>query len=126
MKQHSARSDDAVTAPPTRALVPKELIFPPGLSARRKVWRGAWGVFNRACAGNTTLAEALAVARGIASNGPLAVRQAKKSIHYGLQTDLLSGYRFAVEAYNHRVDTDDRREGVRAFNEKREPVFQGK
>lgn len=102
----------------------KELIFSARpFSAEEGV---AWGVFSRACPGNTTLDEAVAVARGIASNAPLAVRQAKKAIHYGLQTDLLSGYRFEIEAYNRLVDTDDRREGVRAFNEKREPVFQGK
>ncbi len=82
----------------------------------------AWGAFNRV----GTLADALATADLIAANAPLAVRQAKKSIHYGLQTDLLTGYRFEIEAYNRLVDTDDRREGVRAFNEKRKPVFRGK
>ena len=102
----------------------KELIFSAQpFSAEDGV---GWGIFNRACSGNTTLVEALAAARNISSNGPLAVRQAKKAIHFGLQTDLLSGYRFEIEAYNRLVDTDDRREGVRAFNEKRAPVFQGK
>jgi enoyl-CoA hydratase/carnithine racemase len=72
------------------------------------------------------LEEALATAGEVAANGPLAVRQAKKSIHYGLQMDLLTGYRFEIEAYNRLVDTHDRREGVRAFNEKRKPDFQGR
>ncbi len=83
-----------------------------------------WRIVNRAC--DDVLAEALATAEKIAANGPLAVRQAKKSIHYGLQTDLLTGYRFEIEAYNRLVDTEDRHEGVRAFNEKRKPRFTGK
>src|SRR6185295_16374557 len=53
-------------------------------------------------------------------------RLVKKSIHFGLQMDLMSGYRFEIEAYNRLVDTADRREGVKAFNEKRKPRFEGK
>ena len=82
----------------------------------------AWGLFNKVA----TLEDAVSTAEAIAANAPLAVRQAKKSVHYGLQTDLLTGYRFEIEAYNRLVDTDDRREGVRAFNEKRKPAFRGK
>jgi len=40
--------------------------------------------------------------------------------------DLATGYRFEIEAYNQLVGTDDRKEGVRAFNEKRKAKFQGK
>ena len=85
-----------------------------------------WGLVNRICEPGKLLEESLATAQAIAQNGPLSVRQAKKSIHYGLGMDLLSGYRFEIEAYNRLVDTDDRREGVRAFIEKRKPVFKGK
>jgi len=85
----------------------------------------AWGIFNRTCESGSVLNDALETARAIAENAPLSVRQAKKSIRYGLQSDLLTGYRFEIEAYNRLVDTDDRREGVRAFNEKRKPVFRG-
>jgi enoyl-CoA hydratase len=83
-----------------------------------------WGIVNRVC--DNALQEALVVAEKIAANAPLAVRQAKKSVHYGLQMDLATGYRFEIEAYNQLVGTDDRKEGVRAFNEKRKPKFQGK
>lgn len=86
----------------------------------------AWGAVNQVFEPEVLLAETIATARAIADNAPLSVRQAKKSIHYGLQVDLLTGYRFEIEAYNRLVDTDDRREGVRAFNEKRKPVFQGR
>jgi enoyl-CoA hydratase len=100
----------------------KELIFTAApFSAQEGL---EWRIVNRAC--DDVLAEALATAEKIAANGPLAVRQAKKSIHYGLQTDLLTGYRFEIEAYNRLVDTEDRHEGVRAFNEKRKPRFTGK
>src|SRR6185436_11400312 len=85
-----------------------------------------WGLVNRLCEPAKLLDEALATAQAIAENGPLAVRQAKKSIHYGLQMDLATGYRFEIEAYNRLVDTDDRREGVKAFNEKRKPDFKGR
>ena len=85
-----------------------------------------WGILNRICEPGKLLDEALATARTVAANAPLSVRQAKKSIHYGLQTDLLTGYRFEIEAYNRLVDTEDRREGVKAFNEKRKPDFKGK
>ena len=83
-----------------------------------------WGVVNRVC--DNVLEEALNTAKVISENGPLAVRQAKKSAHYGLQMDLATGYRFEIEAYNQLVGTEDRKEGVRAFNEKRKPRFQGK
>lgn len=86
----------------------------------------AWGLVNRVCPRVALLDEALGCARAIAANAPLAVRQAKKSVHYGLQMDLLTGYRFEIEAYNRLVDTEDRREGVRAFNEKRKPDFGGR
>ena len=86
----------------------------------------AWGLVNRLCEPGKVLADALERAQAIAENAPLAVRQAKKSIHYGLQADLLTGYRFEIEAYNRLIGTEDRLEGVRAFNEKRKPRFRGK
>jgi enoyl-CoA hydratase/carnithine racemase len=86
----------------------------------------AYGLVNRVCEPGKLLEEALATAQAVADNAPLSVRQAKRSIHYGLDMDLLTGYRFEIEAYNRLVDTQDRREGVRAFNEKRKPRFEGK
>ncbi len=83
-----------------------------------------WGVVNRVC--DNVLEEALGTAKIISENGPLAVRQAKKAVHYGLQMDLATGIRFGIEAYNQLVGTEDRMEGVRAFNEKRKPRFAGK
>src|ERR1700721_1133973 len=70
--------------------------------------------------------QVLETARTLCQNAPLSVRQAKKSIHHGLQMDLKRGLMFEIEAYNRLVDTEDRREGGLAFNEKRKPGFKGK
>ena len=85
-----------------------------------------WGVVNRLCAPDRLMAETLATAQAIAANAPIAVRQAKRSMHFGAQMDLRSALFFEVDAYNKMVGTEDRHEGVRAFNEKRKPNFKGK
>ncbi len=85
-----------------------------------------WGLVNEVFAGDRLLDEVLQAAVRIAANAPVAVRQAKQAIHRGLQMSLADGLGFEIEAYNRTVPTDDRREGVRAFNEKRKPEFKGK
>jgi enoyl-CoA hydratase/carnithine racemase len=84
-----------------------------------------WGMVNRICKSETLLAEALETATTIANNAPISTRQIKQSVNYGLNMDLASGMMFEIEAYNRMVPTEDRREGIRAFNEKRKPQFQG-
>ena len=85
-----------------------------------------WGVLNQICAPEALLPTAIATARTIAGNAPLSVRQAKKSIQNGLQVGIREGLEIEIEAYNHLVPTEDRREGIRAFVEKRKPVFHGR
>jgi enoyl-CoA hydratase len=86
----------------------------------------AWGLVNRLCEPGKVVQEALQVAERMASLAPLAVRQAKQAIRQGLHRDLASAMQLEIEAYNRLVGTDDRREGMRAFNEKRTPKFMGR
>lgn len=85
-----------------------------------------WGLVNRLCDGATLIEETLETAVRIAGNAPISVRQAKKSMAVSTQVDRHVGYMYELEAYNRMVPTEDRLEGVRAFNEKRKPRFQGK
>ncbi|MEO9190579.1 MAG: enoyl-CoA hydratase-related protein [Acetobacteraceae bacterium] len=86
----------------------------------------AWGMVNRVCAPDALLADALETAAVIAANAPISTRQIKQSVNHGLNMDLRSAMMFEIEAYNRMVPTEDRREGIRAFNEKRKPDFQGR
>jgi enoyl-CoA hydratase len=86
----------------------------------------AWGMVNEVFENDELMAKTLEAARAICANGPIAVRQAKKAIHCGLNADLRTGLAFEIEAYNRTVVTEDRLEGVKAFGEKRKPRFAGK
>ena len=44
----------------------------------------------------------------------------------GLHRDLASAMEIEIEAYDRLVGTEDRREGLRAFNDKRKPNFKGR
>lgn len=85
----------------------------------------AWGMVNEIVEAPQLMPAVLEVARRIAANAPIAVRQAKKAMRHGLDVDLKTGLAFEIEAYNRTVVTEDRIEGVKAFGEKRKPRFTG-
>ena len=86
----------------------------------------AIGLVNHLVPKGQARAKALEIAATIADNGPSAVRQAKKAVNWGSETDLETAMALAIEAYNNTVTTEDRLEGVRAFNEKRKPAYTGR
>jgi len=86
----------------------------------------AFGLLNHVCAPATLHEKTFAIVRRILANAPVAVRQAKKAVTFGMQMDLRTGLFFEIEAYSRLVGTEDRQEGIRAFNEKRPPRFTGK
>jgi enoyl-CoA hydratase/carnithine racemase len=69
---------------------------------------------------------ALDAAAAIARNAPVAVRQAKQAIARGADMSLAEGLAFEIEAYHRTIPTEDRQEGINAFNEKRPPQFRGR
>lgn len=71
------------------------------------------------------MSKATEIAQQIASNGPIAVQQAKLAINKGLDVDLNTGLAFEKSAYEFTIPTKDRLEGLQAFKEKRRPVFKG-
>jgi enoyl-CoA hydratase len=85
-----------------------------------------WGMVNVLCEPAELMPRALDTARVICRNAPISVRQIKKAIHQGLQTDLTSGLLLEIQAYERTIPSEDRREGIDAFNEKRPPVFKGR
>ncbi|EIK94765.1 enoyl-CoA hydratase-isomerase [Pseudomonas sp. M47T1] len=72
-----------------------------------------------------TVERALAIARRIAEKAPLAVRLAKEALLKAQDTDLASGLRFERHAFTLLAGTQDRDEGIRAFQDKRRAQFRG-
>jgi enoyl-CoA hydratase/carnithine racemase len=102
----------------------KELIF----SGRRIDAETAerWGLVTRVVEAGGALAAALELANQIVANGPLAVRGVKRSINRGVDGPLYHGFAVELDEYYACIPTEDRYEGVRAFNEKRPPKFVGR
>ena len=73
-----------------------------------------------------TLARALDLAELIASKPPIAVRMAKDAVLKAYEMPLEAALDYERKAFAYLFGTEDRKEGMRAFVEKRKPVFKGR
>ncbi|WP_311946502.1 2,3-dehydroadipyl-CoA hydratase PaaF [Halomonas piscis] len=84
------------------------------------------GLVSEVCQPELTVERALAIARTIASKGPIAVELAREAVQRAEDMDLAAGLRFERHAFTILAATDDRREGLEAFQNKRKPTFSGR
>ncbi|MGD8368463.1 MAG: enoyl-CoA hydratase-related protein [Desulfobacterales bacterium] len=102
----------------------KELIFTGRRVAADEALR--IGLVNRVVDPEALMDEAKKMAAMICEAGPIALEQAKYAINYGMETDLHTGLAIESNAYWVCIPTEDRLEGLAAFQEKRKPVYTGK
>ncbi len=84
------------------------------------------GLANRVFEPEALLDSALATASKIAEKGPLAVAQAKRLIQEGQGADVRVAHAMEQSAFGLAFASDDRKEGMAAFLEKRDPKFEGR
>jgi enoyl-CoA hydratase len=102
----------------------KELIFT-GRRIRAEEAK-EMGLVNRVVAEGEALNAARELAAEISANGPLAVRHAKAAANRSLDVDLISGLEYEADQFALLFATEDAREGMNAFSEKRKPRFEGR
>ena len=85
-----------------------------------------WDMVTTLAETGQALAVAVAEAREIVLAAPMAVHYAKLAASRGGEVDLHTGYALDIAAYNVLVSSQDRLEGVKAFNERRPPRWSGR
>ncbi len=105
------------------------------LRAKEMIFTGDWvdakrayeiGLVNAVLPREKLIEHCRTVADKIAQRGPLAVARAKRLVERGYDIPLRAANRQEAESFSLLFDTEDRREGMRAFVEKRPPRFTGK
>jgi enoyl-CoA hydratase len=86
----------------------------------------AAGLVNRVVPDERVLEEALALAATIAERPAVAVRLARQALRYGVERTVQEGMEIERRNYRLTYDTQDQKEGMAAFLEKRKPKFTGK
>src|SRR4051812_20523715 len=84
------------------------------------------GLVNAVVAQSELLKHSRAWLTKVLANGPLALGLVMEAVDVGLDSGLDAGIRFEAAAFGVSAATEDRREGTRAFLEKRKPAFAGK
>jgi enoyl-CoA hydratase len=83
----------------------------------------AWGLVDRVVEHENLMDEATALMKQILKNAPIAVRSCKELVNRGMEMSLVDGLKLEAETNGMLAETEDAKEGVRSFFEKRAPVF---
>ncbi|MDP6343460.1 MAG: enoyl-CoA hydratase-related protein [Alphaproteobacteria bacterium] len=106
---------------PTRA---KQLIFTGEFLPAATLME--WGLVNQVVADDALPAAVDELIGKLASKSPIGLRRMKRMIDDGLDQPLQSALRYELSLNAQQALTHDRNEGLAAFNEKREPKFEGR
>ena len=85
-----------------------------------------WGIVNEVCAPEELLPKALETAKEIAGKAPLGIAYAKDAIISGLGMSKEDGFRYEASLFGVLFATNDQKEGMGAFLDKRTAEFKGK
>lgn len=102
----------------------KEVIFSAKILSAQEACD--FGIANKVCKPEELITTVLAVATEISKKGPVAVGMAKKVINGGFDLPLPQGLKLELETFPKCFSTEDLKEGLTAFLEKRPANFKGK
>lgn len=83
------------------------------------------GLVSRVVSGERYLDEAITLAAAIAARAPLAVQLGKEAINKAFELNLLEGMAYEEKLFYLLFASEDQKEGMRAFTEKRKPIWRG-
>ena len=109
------------TIAPGRA---KEMIFTGEMIGAEEAYR--IGLADFLTPAGESVTRAREIAEKILKAGPVAVNLAKKAVNRGLEQTLDEGQKMEAALFAKLCDTEDQKEGARAFLEKRPPMFKGR
>jgi len=85
-----------------------------------------YGLVHRVVPADKLMEEAKALAERLAAKPPVALATLKRVMHAGINVDLDTGLLFENEGFVVNFSSEDAQEGLKAFLEKRKPVFRGR
>ena len=102
----------------------KELIYTGGMIDAEAA--KAIGLVNKVVPQEELMPTVLKLAGKIAKNAPVAVQLSKAAINRGINCDVVTGIAYEAEVFGLCFSTNEQKEGMAAFVEKRKPTFEGK
>lgn len=101
----------------------KEMVFLGALISGEEAER--IGLVNKVVEKDELMPTAMKWAEKLTQRAPIAISVAKSMLEDGMKTEIKSGVDLEAERWSNLFYTYDQKEGMRAFNEKRKPVYKG-